>query len=310
LTEKKPAVIEVPDDRDLIITRAALSGGANGATVLSMQAEEIPEPLVFGTLRSPSTEQFELDCNIAAGSILQFSVKGPNEVHLTGYYNLRGPMDWEDGYGSGLSDLEDDSDEGLRQLLEMEGYNSEEDSSFTSVEDVEDVEISGDEEMGEEIESLSESPKKKGKGPAVTEFPTEYFGVKSLGAHAAKKPEAKHEAKREKHHAKPADAPKPPAAKQPEAKPDGEGKKKKEKKHKKEKTAAPTPAPAAATPETKGVKRPAPTTPEEKPDAKKQKTGPAPTTPPGAAKGFSCPVCSKSFKTEVGRDSHKDAMHK
>jgi len=287
LTEKKPAVIEVPEDRDLIITRAALSGNANGATVLSMQSEEIPESLVFGTLRSPACEQFELDCNIAAGSELQFSVKGPNEVHLTGYYNLRGPMEWD----SDISSYDSEDEGGLHHLLDMGGYDSKDDSSFSQVESVED---SGDEEMGEDIieESLSESPV-KGKSPAAKQFPTEYFGQK-VGSPAAapqkpagKKPDAK------KPEAKPVEAKKPEASKD---------KKKKDKKDKK--VAA---APAA---ETQGVKRPAPTTPDEKPAAKKQKTAPA-ASPAGASPGptYGCSVCQKQFRSEVGRDSHQKAMH-
>jgi len=122
VTASKPASITVPEAHDLIITRAALNGGTAGACVLSVKSDEPDAPdLVLGTLGSEKFEQCELDINIAAGSQLGFSMSGPNEIHLTGYFNQLPDFS---------SDDDEEGDHQLQSLLNLEGYSSAEDSDF------------------------------------------------------------------------------------------------------------------------------------------------------------------------------------
>jgi len=287
--QESPVTVEVPCDCDLVITRAALSGSASGSTVLSIQTEDFPEPIVFGTFRSSTVEQIALDCNIAADSTLNLQVKGPNEVHLTGYYNFR-EIDEDDK----------SSEEGnLEGLLDMKDYNSSDDADF-SAGSVESVSDSFDEDMPDESDISSTSPQKPVRpSPVIQEFPTQHF---EFGNRSAKKEKvAKVTAKQEV---------KPKKDKTMEKK----GKDhKKEKKKKEEPTKVELPKQKetkkeVAPHDTKGVKRAAPGTPEETPSAKKQKKAAVP-IPPG--QGFACPGCGKVLGSEHGREQHmKSTGHK
>jgi len=112
VTETKATNIEVPEDRDLLVTRFALAPGTrkDQPTYIYLTNHE-REPtdedreFIIGTLRAELCEHFELDINVASGSKLSFRVKGPGEIHITGYYNRLGTQDSYDSYGS--SDSED-----------------------------------------------------------------------------------------------------------------------------------------------------------------------------------------------------------
>ena len=98
----KPGVVDVPPDRNfLVITRAALSGAATGPTVLSLKRGE--EQFVLGTFRAGVVDHMELDIKIDQDDPfaygydsseeesepvpVSFVTTGPNEVHITGYFN-------------------------------------------------------------------------------------------------------------------------------------------------------------------------------------------------------------------------------
>jgi len=113
VSEKNPAVVSVPVDRDLLITRAALATTISGTNQLSYSNEG--QTFVLGTLRFEACEQFELDMCVSSSSNITFSLKGKGTVHLSGYYNalcvVTSESEDSDDYVSGVLDLSDSSDD-------------------------------------------------------------------------------------------------------------------------------------------------------------------------------------------------------
>jgi len=145
VTAASPVVVTVPDDLDLLITRAALASTATGPNILSYEAEKETEgavpKIVLGTLRYDKVEQFELDICASASSTLRFFLKGTGEVHLSGYYNaivgLSGDSDFDsdDGY---LFESDSDVDEDFlsRTKSPSESIDSDADHVLEEVIDV------------------------------------------------------------------------------------------------------------------------------------------------------------------------------
>jgi len=106
---KTPFSLEVPSDRDLWVLRAALVNTETGPNVLSYSTG--PQDVVLGTLRYEHTEQFKLDMCVTADSGIQFSVKGPGEVQLSGHYELYSEDPSYDYFDGEPSDEDEDEDE-------------------------------------------------------------------------------------------------------------------------------------------------------------------------------------------------------
>jgi len=126
VTEKAESKQDVPDSRDLLITRAALGPGApkNTPTVVYLvNHDNNDDSYVLGTLRAEACEQFELDINIASESSITLKVTGPGTVHFSGYYNLL------PAYGDSFDDELTDSDEIDEMDRRVAAYMGGEDSS-------------------------------------------------------------------------------------------------------------------------------------------------------------------------------------
>jgi len=137
VTEKSQSVVEVPEDRDLLITRIALGPGAPKGvpTIISLVNNDYDdETYVLGTLRGETCEQFEVDVNICADSIVTLKVSGPGNVHLVGYYNRLSSFESDDdmfgehNYGSN-SDSDSDSGESDEINARVQAYMGGGDSS-------------------------------------------------------------------------------------------------------------------------------------------------------------------------------------
>jgi len=177
VTESKPVKIEVPYDRDLLITRVALGPGTSKAhqTYLYLvnhdqqNAEGGDESFVIGTLRAEHSEQFEVDINVASGSTLSFRVKGPGEIHLTGYYNrLQADSDddenqydsYSESFSSGDEENSEEEDSDLEARINR--YMGGEDSS--SGEDYQEegqVETASESDSDMDDEGQTKSPVKQ-----------------------------------------------------------------------------------------------------------------------------------------------------
>jgi len=124
--KKNPYQLTVPDEWNLMITRAALATTEKAPTVLSVKSDD--EAYVLGTFRWEGVEQFTLDILIVGGSELEFIVKGKGEIHLSGYVNMRCEVDSDD-----MDSDSDDSDG-----FDIEGPMDSESDSFDgmAIEDV------------------------------------------------------------------------------------------------------------------------------------------------------------------------------
>jgi len=287
LSASKPHDLEVPEDRDLIVTRAALVGESAGANVLSVKNGD--QTLVLGTLRSNGTEQFELDLNISAGSTLGFLMTGPNQIHLIGYYNLV----FLDG-----ESYDSDSGEGYEGPFDLEGYESASDEDFSG--NVEDVSDSSQDEMDEDGENPSpvksvtfaKRPNQTASSQPSKKQKTGEAAAK-VTASSPKEPKHKEVPKKE---APKKEAPKKEAPKKESPKP------------------APKPAPKES-PKPAPKEAPKPQKAQQSPKGGKEPEKPAaalPATPGKTQQVFPCTVagCGKKFKSETGLQSHVDTKHK
>jgi len=165
VTESKKAHLEVPDDRDLLITRLSLGPGApkNVPTVVWFVNHDIDEEkYVLGTLRAETCEQFEIDVNIAADSSFSLEVTGPGTVYFIGYFNML--PDYSDEYPSfsdSESDLDSENDEGMNARVHayMGGSDSSDSEDYEDHGHVEEV-SSSDSDIDVE-ESVGKSPVKQ-----------------------------------------------------------------------------------------------------------------------------------------------------
>jgi len=178
-TEKTEQLVDVPGDRDLLVTRIALGPNApkGVATVVSLVNHDYDdETYVLGTLRAESCEQFECDVNICSESSVTFKVTGPGTVHFVGYYNRL--ASFEDDY-SDYSDEEsysdeldsddeeinsddeyDSGDEQLKERIARYMANGEDDGSDDSDDSDDDIEV--------EEEVVTKSPIKQKKCPTYS----------------------------------------------------------------------------------------------------------------------------------------------
>jgi len=292
ISESTQATVEVPQDRGLIVTRAALAGSKQGANVLKLKSTA---EFVLGTLRYEGVEQFEMDLIVAAGSSVTFSMTGSNQIHISGYYNL--------AYGDEDDSIEqysDYSDEPF-DAIDLEGYSSGEDS-FDS--DEFDEISSGDDsdDTSPVVEQLSSDDEE-----AVPKAPVAAIEAPKRKAKAAQKPAETKPAETKPAETKPAETKpaetKPAETKQESAKPA------KKKKGKKQNTDQPAPPTETGPTETKQpLKRPNPTPEEEVPQNQKKQKTQAPTQP--ATEGqFTCEPCKRSFKTIVAFNQHNQSKH-
>jgi len=194
VTEKTETRVDVPDDRDLLITRLSLGPGApkNVPTFVYLINHDIDEKYVLGTLRAEGVEQFEVDVNIAAESSISLNVSGPGTVHFVGYYN-RLPEDGYSGYSDSLSDFDsDDSDsEGDAGLnAKIAAYMGGSDSS--SGEDYEDA---GDVEELSETDSDIDVEENSAKSPVKQKQTQQIQPKPQVQQHIQTKPQAKPQTK-------------------------------------------------------------------------------------------------------------------
>lgn len=293
ISDKKEASVEVPEDRDLIVTRAALVGSSAGANVLSIKNGE--QTLVLGTLRSAAVEQFELDLNVCAGSTFSFLMTGPNEIHLTGYYNMV------------YADSDDtDSYEGP---FDLAGYSSQSDDDFAGSGEDE----SSDESMEED--GVTPSPMKPGpktdkrKAPQAPGLPAKKqrteLGALPTQATPTTPPSAKKKTG--------TDITKPAKGGKQETTPKKTEEPKKEEAKKDEPKETTTPPPKQ---EKKGAKKVGGQKAGGAAAPKGKEAGGKPQEQKGPAKKkqgggeFACTACSKKFNTDQARLQHTAQAHK
>lgn len=259
VTEKTESEVQVPEDRDLLITRIALGPGAPKGvpTVVSLVNHDYDdETYILGTLRAETCEQFELDVNICSDSSVTLKVQGPGSVHFVGYYNRL--ASFEDSYSDysdyGESDSDQDEDGINERVKAYMGGDSSSGEDYDDVGNVESYDSDSDLDMDEETENPSKSPVKNKQTQPIQTKPV---AASKPAAQPAQQPAQ--QKNQQPVQAKPPQQQKPqtntnqPApqqqqkapqqAQQPQA--DGEKKKKKKKKNKKNKNAQATGATTA-----------------------------------------------------------------
>jgi hypothetical protein len=277
ITAGSTVVVEVPTDRGLILTRAALVGYEPGPNVLSVKSGD--DEFVLGTMRETTVEQLELDIILSSGSEVSFSMTGQNKIHLTGYYNLAygEQQSYDESY-----EYEDDTDEELIEEMssDYEDFPQPTKPKQTTTQTA----------IVKEVLAIS-AVKEKQPAPAAPAVKEQQAPKKRAGATELPEEEGP-PAKKQKTDAKPAAK----SAGKPAGKPAKAAAKPAAAKPAAAKPAAAKPAAAKPTPPKKEK-----TTPE-KPASEK-------TTPASTPGNFACEPCKKTFKTETALTQHKTQKH-
>jgi hypothetical protein len=163
VTQKTISNIDVPEDRDLLITRIALAPGSEKGkavvvSLVNLESEDGSTPsFVLGTLRAEACEQFEVDINVSNGSSVGLQVTGPGEVHFSGYYNRISILGSDDSYLDSDDDSIDSDDYDAHLNRKVNQYMGGDSSSGEDYEDnqVEEMSSSDDDMDDEQVHPKS-----------------------------------------------------------------------------------------------------------------------------------------------------------